>query len=160
MSTGNPASGALDVWLGDRVAAELTMSRRQLAQLRYREDYVAERGEGAPGLTVPLPVSGRRYRGELVDFWIESLLPEGETRTVLEQYFRVRRGDGFALLTAIGRDRAGAVAVAPGGEPVAAAAGELRPLTPDEVGQAVGGTGRAPGDRRRPDAVVYPEAAR
>jgi HipA-like protein len=81
MRTGNPGSGALDVWLGDRVVAELTMSRRQLAQLRYREDYVTERGEGALGLTVPLPVSGHRYRGELVDYWIESLLPEGETRT-------------------------------------------------------------------------------
>jgi serine/threonine-protein kinase HipA len=136
MSIGNPASAALDVWLGDRVVAELTMSRRQLPQLRYREDYVAERGEGALGLTVPLPVSGRRYKGELVDYWIESLLPEGETRTVLEQYFRVRRGDGFALLTAIGRDCAGAVAVTPAGEPVTAA-GELRPLTPDEVGEAV-----------------------
>ena len=136
MSIGNPASAALDVWLGDRVVAELTISRRQLPQLRYREDYVAERGEGALGLTVPLPVSGRRYKGELVDYWIESLLPEGETRTVLEQYFRVRRGDGFALLTAIGRDCAGAVAVTPAGEPVTAV-GELRPLTPDEVGEAV-----------------------
>jgi serine/threonine-protein kinase HipA len=136
MSIGNPASAALDVWLGDRVVAELTISRRQLPQLRYREDYVAERGEGALGLTVPLPVSGRRYKGELVDYWIESLLPEGETRTVLEQYFRVRRGDGFALLTAIGRDCAGAVAVTPTGEPVTAV-GELRPLTPDEVGEAV-----------------------
>jgi serine/threonine-protein kinase HipA len=137
VSTGNPGSGTLDVWLGDRVVAELTMSRRQLAQLRYREDYVAERGEGALGLTVPLPVSGRRYKGELVDYWIESLLPEGETRTVLEQYFRVRRGDGIALLTAIGRDCAGAVTVTPAGEPVTAAVGELKPLTPDEVGEAV-----------------------
>jgi serine/threonine-protein kinase HipA len=137
VSTGNPGSWTLDVWLGDRVVAELTMSRRQLAQLRYREDYVAERGEGALGLTVPLPVSGRRYKGELVDYWIESLLPEGEARTVLEQYFRVRRGDGFALLTAIGRDCAGAVTVTPAGEPVTAAVGELKPLTPDEVGEAV-----------------------
>lgn len=136
MTVGNLASRALDIWLGDRVVAELTMSRRQLPQLRYREDYVAERGEGALGLTVPLPVSGRRYKGELVDYWIESLLPEGETRTVLEQYFRVRRGDGFALLTAIGRDCAGAVAVTPAGEPVTAA-DDLRPLTPDEVGEAV-----------------------
>jgi HipA-like protein len=88
--------------------AELAMSRRQVAQLRYREDYVAERGEGALGLTVPLPVSSRRYKGELVDYWIESLLPEGETRTVLEQFFWVRRGDGFALLTAVGRGCAGA----------------------------------------------------
>lgn len=138
MSNGNTSSGALDVWLGDRVVAELTMSRRQLAQLRYREDYVAERGEGALGVTVPLPVSGRRYKGELIDYWIESLLPEGETRTVLEQYFRIRRGDGFGLLTAIGRDCAGAVAVTPAGEPVTAGPSELRPLTSDEVGEAVG----------------------
>ena len=137
MSADSSRPGVLDVWLGDRVVAELTMSRRQVAQLHYREDYVAERGEGALGLTVPLPISGRRYKGELVDYWIESLLPEGETRTVLEQYFRVRRGDGFALLTAIGRDCAGAVAVTPAGEPMAAAAGEVRPLTPDEVGEAV-----------------------
>lgn len=137
MSAGNPGSGSLDVWLGDRLVAELTMSRRKVAQLRYRGDYVAERGEGALGLTVPLPVSGQRYKGELVDYWIESLLPEGETRTVLEQYFRIRRGDGFALLTAIGRDCAGAVAVTPTGEPVTAAAGELQPLTHEEVGEAV-----------------------
>lgn len=135
MSADSPRPGVLDIWLGDSVVAELAMSRRQVAQLRYREDYVAERGEGALGLTVPLPVSSRRYKGELVDYWIESLLPEGETRTVLEQYFRVRRGDGFGLLTAIGRDCAGAVAVTPAGEP--ATASEIRPLTPDEVGEAV-----------------------
>jgi serine/threonine-protein kinase HipA len=137
MSADGPRPGVLDVWLGDRVVAELAMSRRQVAHLRYCEDYVAERGEGALGLTVPLPISSRRYKGELVDYWIESLLPEGETRTVLEQYFRVRRGDGFALLAALGRDCAGAVAVTPAGETAPAAAGEVRPLTPDEVGEAV-----------------------
>jgi serine/threonine-protein kinase HipA len=137
MSNGNPRPGILDVWLGDRIVAELAMSRRQVAQLRYRDDYVSERGEGALGLTVPLPVSGRRYKGELVDYWIDSLLPEGETRTVLEQYFSVRRGDGFALLTAIGRDCAGAVAVTPAGEPLTATVGEVKPLTAHEVGEAV-----------------------
>jgi serine/threonine-protein kinase HipA len=128
---------ALDVWLGGRVVADLTVNRRQVAQLRYRHDYVAERGEGALGLSVPLPVSSRRFGGDLVDRWIESLLPEGETRTVLEQYFRVRRGDGFALLAALGRDCAGAVAILPPGENLAADIGALQPMTPAGVEQAV-----------------------
>lgn len=128
---------ALNVWLGNRVVADLTVSRRQVAQLRYRSDYVAERGEGALGLSVPLPVSSRRFKGDLVDHWMESLLPEGETRTVLEQYFRVRRGDGFALLAALGRDCAGAVAVLPAGEELVQPADAVRPLTPAEVEQAV-----------------------
>jgi serine/threonine-protein kinase HipA len=128
----------LDVWLGGRVVADLTVNRRQLAQLRYRDDYVAERGEQSLGLSVPLPVSSRPFKGRLVDRWIESLLPEGETRTTLEQYFRVRRGDGFALLAALGRDCAGAVALLPPGEHLAADdVGALQPLTPTEVERAV-----------------------
>ena len=127
----------LNVWLGDRIVANLTVNRRQVAQLRYRDDYVAERGEGALGLSVPLPVTSRRFKGDLVDHWMESLLPEGETRTVLEQYFRVRRGDGFALLAALGRDCAGAVAVLPPGEALAHRADAVQPLTPAEVEEAV-----------------------
>jgi len=127
----------LNVWLGDRIVADLTVNRRQVAQLRYRDDYVAERGEGALGLSVPLPVTSRRFKGDLVDHWMESLLPEGETRTVLEQYFRVHRGDGFALLAALGRDCAGAVAVLPPGEYLAQRANAVQPLTPAEVEEAV-----------------------
>lgn len=133
----NDESRGLNVWLGDRIVADLTVNRRQVAQLRYRDDYVAERGEGALGLSVPLLVTSRRFRGDLVDHWIESLLPEGETRTVLEQYFRVRRGDGFALLAALGRDCAGAVAVSPPGEDLAQRAEALQPLTPAQVEEAV-----------------------
>ena len=128
---------ALDVWLRGRVVADLTVNRRQVAQLRYRDDYVAERGEGSLGLSVPLPVGSRPFKGGLVDRWIESLLPEGETRTILEQYFRIRRGDGFALLAALGRDCAGAVALLLPGERLAADVGPLQPLTPAEVEQAV-----------------------
>ena len=127
----------LNVWLGGRVVADLTVNRRQVAQLRYRDDYVAERGEGAPGLSVPLPVSSRRFRGDLVDRWMESLLPEGEARTILEQYFSIRRGDGFALLAALGRDCAGAAAILPPGEDLAGDVSTLQPLTPTEVEEAV-----------------------
>lgn len=133
----NAEADALQVWLGGCVVADLTLSRRRVPQLRYRADFVAARGAGALGLSVPLPVAARPYKGELVDYWVESLLPEGETRTVLERYFRVRRGDGFALLAAIGRDCAGAVAVAPAGQDLGEAAGPLQPLSSAEVGEEV-----------------------
>lgn len=133
----NADASALQVWLADRVVADLTMSRRSVPQLRYRQDFVAERGEGSLGLTVPLPVTRKPFKGELVDYWIESLLPEGETRTVLERYFRIRRGDGFGLLTAIGRDCAGAVAVIPAGGSPDEGAAPLQPLSTAEVDEAV-----------------------
>jgi serine/threonine-protein kinase HipA len=124
---------ALDIWLNGAVVATLTLNRRRAPQLRYRPEYVGQRGEGALGLSLPLPVASRPYRGDLVDYWIESLLPEGETRTVLEQYFRVRRGDGFGLLRAIGRDCAGAVAVLPPTEDLAGQPGAVRPMTTSEA---------------------------
>jgi serine/threonine-protein kinase HipA len=133
----NAGADALQVWLNGLVVADLTISRRRVPQLRYREEFVTRRGAGALGLSIPLPVAVRPYKGELVDYWIESLLPEGETRTVLERYFRIRRGDGFALLAAIGRDCAGAVAVTPPGESLDETAGPLHPLTSAEVGEAV-----------------------
>jgi serine/threonine-protein kinase HipA len=131
------AADVLQVWLDGHVVADLTVNRRRVPQLRYREDFIAAHGAGALGLSVPLPIAVRPYKGELVDYWVESLLPEGETRTVLERYFRVRRGDGFALLAAIGRDCAGAVAVTPPGQDLGDAAGPLQPLTSGEVGEAV-----------------------
>jgi len=128
---------ALDVWLDGSVVAELTMNRRRVPQLRYRLEYVERRGEGALGLTIPLPVTSQPYRGDLVDHWIEGLLPEGETRTVLERYFRVRRGDGFGLLRAIGRDCAGAVAILPPGQALGDPHRTPLPMTTDEVAEAV-----------------------
>lgn len=128
---------ALDVWLDGSVVAELTMNRRRVPQLRYRLEYVERRGEGALGLSIPVPVTSRPYRGDVVDYWIESLLPEGETRTVLERYFRVQRGDGFGLLRAIGRDCAGAVAVLPAGQALGAPQSTPLPMTTDEVAAAV-----------------------
>ena len=132
----NVDPGELEVWLDGKVIADLTL-RRRIPQLRYRAEYVAEQGVGALGLSVPLPVATRPFRGNAVDYWIESLLPEGETRTVLERYFRVRRGDGFALLAAIGRDCAGAAAVIPAGQSLDEETGDLQPLTRAEVGEEV-----------------------
>jgi serine/threonine-protein kinase HipA len=86
---------------------------------------------------VPLLVTRRAYRGDPVDFWIEGLLPEGETITVLERFFGIRRGDGFALLEKLGRDCAGAVAVTRPDQHLTDGVAAARPLSDAEVAETV-----------------------
>lgn len=98
----------LEVWLrGDHVAS-LEQTRRGELRLRYTEHAITALGFGSVALSVALPVA-RRHHGVPVELWAECMLPEGETRTAVEDRFGVRRGDTFALLEAIGADCAGAV---------------------------------------------------
>ena len=100
----------LTVWMHADPVADLALDRRGRLTLRYRPEVVDRLGQGALCLSVALPVRSTPHRHDPVERWIEGLLPEGETRTVLEQRFAVRRGDTFGLLCALGRDCAGAVA--------------------------------------------------
>jgi serine/threonine-protein kinase HipA len=108
-------SSPLVVWLGDRPVADLVVRRGNL-ELAYRPELVAELGVGGLCLSAALPVQRKPFRGDRARNWCEGLLPEGEMRTMLERQFRVRRGDTFALLAAIGRDCAGAVSFLVDGE--------------------------------------------
>ena len=85
-------------------------------ELEYDPQLVRKLGVGALCLSAALPVAARPYKDKAkpparraVEYWCEGLLPEGETRTLLEQRFGVRRGDVMGLLEAIGIDCAGAV---------------------------------------------------
>ena len=86
-------------------------------QLQYEPHVVNDLGLGALLLSAALPVESRAYKDTrksrppryAVEYWCEGLLPEGETRTLLESRFAVRRGDTIGLLAAIGADCAGAV---------------------------------------------------
>lgn len=99
----------LGVWLHAERVADLRMDRRGRLSLRYRAEIVDRLGPGYLCLSVALALRSEPYRHDPVERWIEGLLPEGETRTVLERRFSVRRGDSFGLLSALGRDCAGAV---------------------------------------------------
>jgi serine/threonine-protein kinase HipA len=110
-------SDELAVWLDDTHVATLRRTRRDQLQLQYTEDAVSTHGVGSVAMSVALPTAARPYAGRHVEYWAESVLPEGETRTHIEQQFGVRRGDTFALLTAIGSDCAGAISFLPPGAP-------------------------------------------
>lgn len=131
------ATDELNVWLGQQHVASLLRTRSGELRLRYTEAAVHRFGENSVVMSVALPISRRRYKGLPVEYWAESLLPEGETRTTIEQRFGVRRGDTFGLLAAIGADCAGAVSFLPGGASPTEDLDTVKPLSPDELDEAL-----------------------
>lgn len=102
----------LAVWLNNEHIADLEQVRSGELRLRYLPSSIATHGQGSIALSIALPAEPR-HKGPAVTRWVESMLPEGETRTSLEDRFGVRRGDSFGLLSAIGADCAGAVSFLP-----------------------------------------------
>ncbi|QSB15404.1 HipA domain-containing protein [Natronosporangium hydrolyticum] len=114
----------LEVWLGQGHIATLTRTRRRQLQLQYRDEAIATFALDSIVMSVALPVRAGRYRGAAVERWVDSMLPEGETRSTVEQWFGVQRGDSFGLLREIGADCAGAIAfLRPGHHPKLGLAG-------------------------------------
>jgi len=157
---------SLHVLLHGQVVAQLRASPAM--ELRYTPEIVSALGVGALCLSTALPVAATPYRDSkpgtpkprrAVEFWAEGLLPEGETRTLLERRFDVRRGDTIALLAAIGADCAGAVTfvtdTGSGSRPPAPGVvkpSDEPPLTEQQLSEAVEALPIAPlgvGDRVR-----------
>lgn len=126
----------LSVWLGTEHVATLEQTASRDLRLRYTEHAIDAYGLGSVALCVALPVAGR-HRGRHVEFWAESMLPEGETRTALEERFGVRRGDTFALLQAIGADCAGAVSFLPEGRAPVQTLAPAEALADQDLVQAI-----------------------
>lgn len=133
-------------------------------ELRYAPDVIASSGVGALSLSAALPVAAKPYKDSKpgtpsprrsVEHWAEGLLPEGETRTMLEQRFGVRRGDTIGLLAVLGADCAGAVTFAwpaDTAERPSDGAGASAPLSEVELAAAVEALPSVPlgvGDRVR-----------
>jgi serine/threonine-protein kinase HipA len=131
------AKSHLVIWLNARHVADLYSSRGKSLSLVYTEEAIGIFGLGGLCLSVALPVRRSAYSHEEVFPWVEGLLPEGETRTVLEREFQVRRGDTFGLLAKIGRDCAGAVSFYDPGVTPESAQALLTKLTGSELDEAI-----------------------
>lgn len=134
----------LQVLLHGQVVAELRGG--PTLELEYAARMVSALGIGALCLSAALPVAAKPYRDSKpgaprtqrsVEFWCEGLLPEGETRTLLENRFGVRRGDTIGLLAAIGADCAGAVSFLTDDLPNPPAGGIAQPLGDEQLSAAV-----------------------
>lgn len=127
----------LRVWLADHLIANLRRTRRSQLELRYTDTALRTHGAGSIVVSVALPTQNRAHRGRQVEYWAESLLPEGESRTHIETQFSVRRGDTFALLAAIGADCAGAISFHPDGQTPTNSLTSVTPLDENALATAV-----------------------
>lgn len=107
----------LVVWLHGVAVARVDEARTGKLNLQYSDAALSRWRLNTPLLSVSLPLTAKRYPPGVATPYLEGLLPEGDARTVLERYFDVRRGDTHGLLSAIGRDCAGAVVVQPESAP-------------------------------------------
>lgn len=116
----------LAVWLyGTRVAL-IERDRRGRPTLQYTDEAFARYPLGTPLLSLVMPLVRQRYAQGVTRAFLDGLLPEGESRTVIANDARVDRDDTFGLIRALGRDCAGAIVIQPADEPPPPPASTLR----------------------------------
>ena len=121
---------ALDVWLYDTLIGTLSEPTYGKLRLDYSPEAEARFRPGSIVLSTSMPVNAdRRPRGDVVRAFFDGLLPEGDARGALSDEFSVRRGDHFGLLSAIGRDCAGAIVLVPAGTPAREPDSRVEPLS-------------------------------
>ena len=107
----------LVAWLYDTPVAVLMPRPEFRIQLEWRAEGIERWGLGSPVLSVGLPIGApagpRDMRG--LDFF-ENMLPEGPALARMAALAGVRPVDTYGILSAFGRDCAGAIMMLPDGE--------------------------------------------
>ncbi|MFT4011693.1 MAG: HipA domain-containing protein, partial [Nocardioidaceae bacterium] len=125
----------LDVWIGGHYAGELTQYDAGAVGFAYDDAYRAS--PHTPALSVSMPKTLTAHPPEVVEPWIDNLLPDNDTlRERWAARFDERRASAFNLLRHMGLDCAGAVQVVPHGVFPDDAAGEV-PLTEEDIHDAL-----------------------
>ena len=122
----------LHVCQGDEPLARLIDAGDGYAALEYLPGLVRER-PGQVVVSVRLPVRAERYSGVEVMPFLDGELPEEDARRRICEELRLAETDLFGLLSAIGRDCAGALSYVPEAELEAAVEPAVRWLTDDEL---------------------------
>ena len=103
--------GTLKVYFQDTPCGTLTEGIGGILQFEYLDAWI---DEGRHQISVRLPVSDHVFTNEQVAPFVASFLPEGETlRNRLEKLLHVDAENDFGLLSAIGRESAGALSFWP-----------------------------------------------
>jgi serine/threonine-protein kinase HipA len=107
---------ALDVWMNGELVGLWYASRSGTPLFRYDAEWLASPRARPLSLSLPFVPSNEPHRGEIVTAWFDNLLPESAAiRRRLRRRFATTSTDAFDLLSAIGRDCAGAVQLTPSG---------------------------------------------
>jgi serine/threonine-protein kinase HipA len=129
----------LVAWLYDTPVATLTPAREFRIQLEWRAEGIERWGLGSPVLSVGLPIGEsigpRDLRG--LDFF-ENVLPEGPALARMAAIAGVRPVDTYGILSAFGRDCAGAIMLLPEDERPGEGEGNgYSPMAPGDLSRVI-----------------------
>jgi serine/threonine-protein kinase HipA len=135
----------LAVWLYGAKVAIIERDRRRL-RLEYLPEAMETIPFGTPLLSLTLPLTNERFGSGVVRPFLDGLLPEGDSRRALAEELGLRADESFGLISALGRDCAGAVVIQPDDEPVPPSPTVLsaEPLTDEALGDLVANLRAAP----------------
>lgn len=86
-------------------------------EFAYDPAWVASKERRPLSLSLPMNLDGLPIRGEKVGYFFDNLLPDSDAiRQRIRNRFRTSTGDAFDLLTAVGKDCAGALQLLPEGQ--------------------------------------------
>ena len=106
----------LNVFWGSRLVGGLELESGETRMtFTYAESWLT--GEAVRPISLSLPLSGSPFRGGAAHWFFANLLPEGLLRQRLARRFGISADNDFALLSAIGGECAGALAVIAGDQP-------------------------------------------
>jgi serine/threonine-protein kinase HipA len=135
----------LAVWLYGAKVAIIERDRRRL-RLEYLPEAMETIPFGTPLLSLTLPLTNERFGSGVVRPFLDGLLPEGDSRRALAEELGLRADESFGLISALGRDCAGAVVIQPDDEPAPPSPTVLsaEPLTDEALGDLVANLRAAP----------------
>ncbi|HTC16621.1 MAG TPA: type II toxin-antitoxin system HipA family toxin [Steroidobacteraceae bacterium] len=122
------------IWMNGERVGEWTTLRTGTPVFRYERTWAQSPNVRSLSLSLPI-TADREVRGDAVDYYFDNLLPDStEIRRRIRTRFQTRSTGAFDLLSAIGRDCAGAVQLLPPGEkPDGWNRIDAKPLSPLEV---------------------------
>lgn len=127
-------SNVLTVWMNGLQVGHWTV-QSGMDQFQYSESWVAH-PQGRPlSLSLPFIPSNQSYRGRVVEFFFDNLLPDSvPIRERLARRFKTASIKPFDLLVELGRDCVGAIQLLPEGEmPTQIQKIEYKPLSDADV---------------------------
>lgn len=138
---GRPSqSRSLAAWMNGSLVGEWRIPRGAAMEFRYDQSWLGNAEVRRPlSLSLPLPLEDTPLRGAAVEHYFDNLLPDnGAIRLRLQSRFKTSSQSAFDLLTAIGRDCAGALQLLPPGVvPTGITQINATPLTDDQVANAL-----------------------
>ena len=128
---------ALAVWMNGERVGTWSLPAGGPQQFTYAESWLLSNQFRPLSLSLPAGVGGSTLSGGAVESWFDNLLPDSDAiRRRAQIRFQAASTSAFDLLSAVGRDCAGAVQLLPPDqEPSGIDRIEARPLSEQEIGQ-------------------------